>query len=211
LQKQLLLDIGMEESKIFYKPNFLSGFSNALPPKFESREPFYLYAGRLSEEKGIKDLVNAFKENGKSILIVGDGPLANWVQNETNDQIRYSKALPREYLEELYASCQAFIVPSRWFEGQPTTVIEAQSTGAIVIAAYSDNLGKMIDHGINGFLYQIQPNYQLNELIHNFESMSIEAKEEMSKASYQHFLEHYTLERHQEAIKQLYHFDLDHE
>lgn len=207
LQEQLLIDIGIEPEKIKYKPNFLTGFNNAAPPLFSTRKPFYLFVGRLSEEKGIKDLVKAFKENGKSLLIVGDGPLADWVQAQTNEKISYSKALPRESLVALYASCLALILPSRWFEGQPMTVIEAQNAGAIVIAAYSNNMSRMIEHEKNGFLYQTSHNYQLNNTITIFESLSNEAKEEMSKAAHQQFLSTYTLERHLDAIKQLYHFE----
>ena len=207
LQEQLLLDIGIEPSKIRYKPNFLNGFSNVKPPLFETRKPFYLFVGRLSEEKGIKDLMEAFKENEKSLLIVGDGPLADWVKQETNDKIKYSKAIPRESLEALYASCLALILPSRWYEGQPMTIIEAQNSGAIVIAAYSNNMSTMIENGVNGFLYPIQPSYQLNHVISIFESLSINAKDEMSKAAHQHFLKTYTLKRHVDALKQLYHFE----
>jgi glycosyltransferase involved in cell wall biosynthesis len=87
------------------------------------------------------------------------------------------------------------------------TVIEAQNTGAVVIAAYSNNMSKMIENEVNGFLYHIQPNYQLNYVISIFESLSTEAKDEMSKAAHQHFLKTYTLERHVDALKQLYHFE----
>lgn len=207
LQEQLLLDIGIDPFKIKYKPNFLTGLSHNYPTNFENRNTFYLFVGRLSEEKGVKDLVQAFKENGKSLLIVGDGPLAKWVQAETTEKIQYSNAIPRASLIKLYESCTALIFPSRWFEGQPMTVIEAQSTGAIVIAAYSSNMSKMIEHEINGLLYSIQPCCQLNQVISNFESLSLENKHQMSKAAYEKFLANYTKEKHIEAIKHLYHFE----
>jgi glycosyltransferase involved in cell wall biosynthesis len=207
LQEQLLLDIGIASTKIRFKSNFLTGLNNTFPTVFESRKPFYLFVGRLSEEKGIKDLVRAFKENGKPLLIVGDGPLSEWVQQEKNEKIQYSKAVARESLVELYASCAALIFPSRWFEGQPMTVIEAQSTGAIVIAAYSNNMSKMIEHETNGLLYSIEPSNQLNQVINNFESLSLETKHQMSKAAYEKYLANYTKENHIEAIKHLYHFE----
>ncbi|HQS56609.1 MAG TPA: glycosyltransferase family 4 protein [Sediminibacterium sp.] len=207
LQEQLLIDIGIETAKIRFKSNFLTGLSNTPPPAFETRQSFYLFVGRLSEEKGIKDLVKAFKENGKSLLIVGDGPLSEWVQQETTDKIQYSKAVARESLVALYASCSALVFPSRWFEGQPLTVIEAQSTGAIVIAAYSNNMSKMIEHETNGLLYPIEQSNQLNQVINNFESLSLETKKQMSKAAYEKYQANYTKEKHIEAIKHLYHFE----
>lgn len=207
LQEQLLLDIGIGAAKIRLKSNFLTGLSNIPPPPFETRQEFYLFVGRLSEEKGIKDLVQAFKENGKSLLIVGDGPLNEWVQQEATEKIQYSKAVARASLVALYASCTALVFPSRWFEGQPLTVIEAQSTGAIVIAAYSNNMSNMIEHETNGLLYAIEPSNLLNQVINNFESLSLEIKQQMSKAAYEKYLANYTKEKHIEAIKHLYHFE----
>jgi glycosyltransferase involved in cell wall biosynthesis len=129
------------------------------------------------------------------------------VQQKTDEKIQYSKAVPRASLVELYASCTALIFPSRWFEGQPLTVIEAQSTGAIVIAAYSSNMSKMIEHEINGLLYTIDPSMQLNQVINIFESLSLETKKKMSEAAYEKYLTTYTKEKHIEALKQLYHFE----
>ncbi|MEQ1625435.1 MAG: glycosyltransferase [Sediminibacterium sp.] len=129
------------------------------------------------------------------------------MQRETTDKIQYSKAVPRTSLVELYASCTALVFPSRWFEGQPLTVIEAQSTGAIVIAAFSSNMSKMIEHGINGLLYPIESSNQLNQVINNFESLSLETKQQMSKAAYEKYLANYTKEKHIQAIKHLYYFE----
>lgn len=218
LQEQLLINTGIPSNKIMNKPNFFKGFNHQTPPPFESRDDFYLYVGRLNPEKGIKELVQAFKENGKKLRIVGDGPLAEWVKSQigtptdaTNDsttsQITYTPALPRESLAALYQSCKALILPSRWYEGQPMTVIEAQSTGAIVIAADSPNMKRMVTHGMNGFLYPLEPSHQLNEVIHIFEARSVEANDGMSKAAYQQFLRSYTEEQHINALKLLYHFE----
>jgi len=207
LQEQLLINQGIPQNKIVYKPNFFQGFNHEAPPTYESRDDFYLYIGRLNPEKGIQELVQAFKENGKKLRIVGDGPLADWVKSQATHQITYTPALPRSSLAALYQTCKALILPSRWYEGQPMTVIEAQSTGAIVIAADSPNMQRMVANGMNGFLYSLEPSHQLNEVIHIFEARSVEAKDGMSKAAYQQFLRSYTEEQHINALKLLYHFE----
>ena len=207
LQEEFLLKSGIPKEKIFAKPNFLLGFSDATPIPFEQRENFYLYVGRLSEEKGIRDLVEAFMQNGKPLKIVGDGPLAGWVQEQASPNIEYLAAVPRESLAQLYQSCAALILPSRWFEGQPMTVIEAQSKGAIVIAADSANMRDMISHGEDGYLYAINPDNQLNEVISIFEARSNETKDALSKAAYGRFQRSYTINQHINALKLLYHFE----
>lgn len=246
LQEQFLLNTGIPKEKIFRKSNFLlnslvseppfdseASFSletSASPPPFSTRDNFYLYVGRLSEEKGIRDLVEAFMDNGKPLKIVGDGPLASWVQeqiresnkqilerehnvihensnNQAKSNIEYLAAVPRESLAALYASCAALILPSRWFEGQPMTVIEAQSHGTIVIAADSANMRGMISHEEDGYLYAIHPINQLNEVISIFEARSNETKDALSKAAYDRFLRSYTINQHINALKLLYHFE----
>lgn len=219
LQEQFLLNSGIPKEKIFAKPNFLLGFPDTEPISFERRADFYLYVGRLSEEKGIRDLVEAFIQNGKPLKIVGDGPLADWIkeriqgsvheksQDHTKSNIEYLAAVPRESLAQLYQSCAALILPSRWFEGQPMTVIEAQSKGAIVIAADSANMRGMITHAEDGYLYAINPVNQLNEVISIFEARSRETKDALSKAAYGRFQRSYTINQHINALKLLYHFE----
>lgn len=234
LQEQFLLNSGIPQEKIFKKSNFLlksldktiptPSLDGALalqastpeleaPPPFSNRDNFYLYVGRLSEEKGIRDLVEAFIENGKPLKIVGDGPLASWVQEQIQasaqkkPNIEYLSAVPRESLAALYASCAALILPSRWFEGQPMTVIEAQSHGTIVIAADSANMRGMISHEADGYLYAIHPINQLNEVISIFEARSNETKVALSKAAYDRFQRSYTINQHINALKLLYHFE----
>ena len=217
LQEQFLLNRGIPQEKIFRKSNFLLNASEASPQEattspnnpvaFLSRENFYLYVGRLSEEKGIRDLVEAFLENGKPLKIVGDGPLASWVQEQKKPNIEYLAAVPRESLAQLYQNCAALILPSRWFEGQPMTVIEAQSHGTIVIAADSANMRGMISHEEDGYLYAIHPTNQLNEVISIFEARSNETKDALSKAAYDRFQRSYTINQHINALKLLYHFE----
>ncbi|WP_438945241.1 glycosyltransferase family 4 protein [Sediminibacterium sp.] len=217
LQEQFLLNSGIPQEKVFKKSNFLLNTAASL--SFSSRENFYLYVGRLSEEKGIRDLVEAFLENGKPLKIVGDGPLAGWIQeqieqlnqtksaNHFKSNIEYLAAIPRESLAQLYQSCAALILPSRWFEGQPMTVIEAQSHGTIVIAADSANMRGMISHEEDGYLYAINPTNQLNEVISIFEARSNETKDALSKAAYDRFQRSYTINQHINALKLLYHFE----
>ncbi|BDQ13369.1 glycosyltransferase family 4 protein [Sediminibacterium sp. TEGAF015] len=231
LQEQFLLNSGIPKEKIFKKSNFLlKSLDTSSPAPFSTRENFYLYVGRLSEEKGIRDLVEAFMDNGKPLKIVGDGPLAEWVQeqireseqkkgegehtivqenskNQAKSNIEYLAAVPRESLAALYASCAALILPSRWFEVQPMTVIEAQSHGSIVIAADSANMRGMISHEADGYLYPIHPINQLNEVISIFEARSNETKDALSKAAYDRFQRSYTINQHINALKLLYHFE----
>ena len=47
-----------------------------------------------------------------------------------------------------------YLSPSK-FEGNPKTILEAMSTGCIVIASNIKNHKEIIDHNITGFLYDL--------------------------------------------------------
>jgi glycosyltransferase involved in cell wall biosynthesis len=68
-------------------------------------------------------------------------------------------------------------------------------------------MSKMIEHETNGLLYPIEQSNQLNQVINNFESLSLETKKQMSKDAYEKYQANYTKEKHIEAIKHLYHFE----
>lgn len=64
--------------RLLVKPNFCY----ALPvTNVEIERDYYLFVGRLSEEKGILTLLKAFAENGLPLKVVGSGPLSPLVEN----------------------------------------------------------------------------------------------------------------------------------
>jgi glycosyltransferase involved in cell wall biosynthesis len=61
--KQLFIEKGIAAHKIILKANFLP--NTYLDVKQPSPDDFYLFAGRLTEEKGIRHLIEAFSNSGK--------------------------------------------------------------------------------------------------------------------------------------------------
>lgn len=204
LLAQLIQSQGIPAGKIWTKPNFVRSADFPGFHHFENRGDFYLFAGRLTEEKGIRDLVAVFKENGKRLVIAGDGPLADWINSLAVANIEYKGAIPREALFLLYSSCKALLFPSRWLEGLPMTIIEAQSTGAIVIAAVTATTEQMVTHGSDGFLYRQGDAPDLAKLITQFESFPENLKKQVSEAAYHRFQQHYTEENYLREIKKIY-------
>lgn len=201
---QLLQDIGIPSEKIFVKPNFLATQKTESIPNYLDRADFYLFVGRLSEEKGIRQLIRAFEKMQKKLVIAGDGDLRNFVTEHTSPTIQYKGLLPKEEITHLYTSCKALIFPSLWIEGMPMTIIEAQSTGAIPIAARSVTTEKIVDHGVNGFLYTPENESDLLNLIDHFESLPIESLNTLSQNVQTHFLQTYSSEQHTKAITAIY-------
>jgi glycogen(starch) synthase len=103
----------------------------------EDDPPFVLYAGRLSREKGILDLVEA--ADGIPLVIAGDGPLREQVPGALG-------FVPHEDLVRLYRRAAVVAVPSHR-EGFGVVCAEAMAHGRPVVAG---SVGGLLDLVVDG-------------------------------------------------------------
>src|SRR5690606_8024086 len=116
---------------------------------------YFLFVGRLTEEKGILVLLDAFAGTDLRLQIVGDGPLRKHVTAaaQTSPNITYVGALERTAVTPLLASCTALVFPSIWYEGMPMTLLEAFAVGTPVISSNLGAMQSMTHVGKNGWLF----------------------------------------------------------
>jgi glycosyltransferase involved in cell wall biosynthesis len=98
------------------------------------RNDQWIYVGRLSDEKGVPELLADFPES-KRLTIVGDGPLRDYVAYEaarSRGRITYLGMLDRSTVLEHVANAVGLVFPSKMPEGIPTVVIEALAVGTPV-------------------------------------------------------------------------------
>lgn len=102
------------------------------------REIKFLYVGRVSKEKNLHLLVEAFKEIVASgskahLVVVGDGPYLEELRRETQGlPCHYSGYLEGDDLPQIYASADIFVFPSTT-DTFGNVVLEAQASGLPVI------------------------------------------------------------------------------
>ena len=101
-----------------------------------------LFAGRLSEEKGIDDLLAAAA--GLRLVVAGDGPLRPRVP----DALGF---VPRDELARLYDRAAVVVCPSRR-EGFGVTCAEAMAHGRAVVASAIGGLTELVEHEVTGLL-----------------------------------------------------------
>ena len=145
---------GLPAEKIFVKPNFV----DPDPGVGEGKGGYALFVGRLSVEKGIDVLLEAWAQLGTKIplKILGDGPLASKV-SETTQQLPGIEWLGRRPMEDVYAlmqNAQFLIFPSKWYEGLPRTLIECFACGTPVIAANLGAMSSFVTHYETGLHFQ---------------------------------------------------------
>ena len=115
-----------------------------LPPEVggEADPPEILFAGRLSPEKGILELVEAAR--GLPLVVAGDGPLRDRVPGALG-------FVPRERLRELYRRAAVVACPSRR-EGFGVVCAEAMAHGRPVVASAVGGLLDIVVDGETGLL-----------------------------------------------------------
>lgn len=199
--KEILIQSGIKENKIHFKHNFLIEIPQA---STAPKKDFYLFVGRLSEEKGIRHLLTAFDELQKPLSIIGNGELSELVQLSTNNFVQWLGLKSKQEVFELMQQCKALIFPSIWIEGMPMTIIEAQCLGTIPIVAKLVNTEKMIVDGVDGLLYEPANELSLMDAIHRFEQLSPLQLLTISNNARNKALQFYTEDAHMKLISEIY-------
>lgn len=145
---------GLPADKIVVKPNFVQP-----DPGFrENKEDYVVFVGRLSPEKGIDVLLDAWRSEQRQIplKIVGDGPLGDMVRAHcrANPMIQWLGAQPFERTLQLIAAARMLVFPSIWYETFGRSMIEAKAAGTPVIASDLGAMAELNTHGENGLLFE---------------------------------------------------------
>jgi glycosyltransferase involved in cell wall biosynthesis len=166
----------------------------------------FLYIGRLSEEKGIDCLLEAFKSTNLELLIGGNGPLIDNIKaiSQKYQNIQYLGSLDREQVLQNMQKRTALIFPSLWYEGMPLTIVEAFSQGLPVIASNLGAMSSMVKDGYSGLLFEAGNSAGLQIKLIEWQNKSQEEKEQFSKNAYRTYLENYTPERNLSQLTAIY-------
>ncbi len=104
--------------------------------------PHALYVGRLSEEKGVRELAEAARD--LPLVVVGDGPLRSLFPHAVG-------FVPPHALGSYYERAALVVVPSRR-EGYGMVAREAMAHGRPVVATAVGGLLDAVENGVTGVL-----------------------------------------------------------
>lgn len=182
---------GVLKEQFAVKPNF-TGVPEVSDPS--KRGEHFLFIGRLSEEKGIQVLINAFKELPFLLRIAGDGPLKSQVIQATTQfsNIKYLGNLSTDEVTEELRKTQALILSSICYEGMPMTLLEAFSSSTPVIASNLGAMTSLISNEINGFLFKPGDVENLKEVVSKYNTLSTIEKEQMGANAFESFQSKYS-------------------
>ncbi len=149
-----LVEGGLPADRIVVKPNFVEG----APAPGSGAGGYALFVGRLSAEKGLATVLEAWQRLGPAIplKIVGEGPLGDSVEAVAASKLEV-ECLGRRSLAEVYElmrGARFLVFPSEWYEPFGRVAIEAFACGTPVIASNTGGMAELIDDRRTGRLFR---------------------------------------------------------
>ncbi len=147
-RKTRVVFTGIETDKYYYK----------------SSGNFYLSASRLDELKRIDMIIDAFRKNGKRLVIAGTGPEEKKLRKRAAgaENIEFLGRVSDEKLRELYATCKAAIAASV-AEDLGLVAIESHASGKPIVAVKEGGFLETVN-GSNGILFDRDINRAIDQL-----------------------------------------------
>lgn len=181
-QRDMMIKAGLPANAIHIKPH--SAIDRGTPVPWDQRENRVVFIGRLSEEKGLHVLLDAWITMGPKaprIDIIGEGPLKAEIKmrikaNRLQNKIRLIGALKHDEAIAYLAGSKLLVMPSVWDETFGLPIIEAFSSGVPVIASDRAHFPEMMSTTNGGCTYPSQDSNKLASLVMSLWDREIELR-----------------------------------
>jgi glycosyltransferase involved in cell wall biosynthesis len=188
--------------RMLVKPNFCYPYEQGK----ESKEDYYLYVGRLSAEKGINILLEAFKNMNVRLKIAGSGPMEAEVSAAATiyPNIDFLGLNGPDEIRKIIAGAKALIFTSVWFETFGMVIIEAFSCGVPVIASAIGEAQYLVKDGVDGLLFRSGDSADLINKIRYFETLDKDSQSKLGQNALKHYTENFTPKENLDKLTMIY-------
>jgi len=142
---------GIPAERIHVKPNFLMEDPGVVAQPGDGA----VFVGRLSPEKGLEGLLDAWNAVPAPLSVVGEGPLRQWAMARSAG--RPIRVLGQLRAADVVASIKAvrlLVMPSIWYECFPRVLLEAYACGRPVVASRLGSMAEIVKDGETGLLFE---------------------------------------------------------
>lgn len=153
--RQQFIAGGLPAAHVVVKPNFV----HPDPGTKTGPGQYALVVGRLSQEKGIHTLVQAWRSGlDFPLKIVGDGPLMPEVRQLVHEHHLHHIELlgqrPHQEILSLLKGARFLVFPSEVYENFPLAIAEAFACQVPIIASRLGSMAEIITDGCTGLLFE---------------------------------------------------------
>lgn len=143
---------GLPKSKLTVKPNFLS-----IDPGLSNQSGDYVISiGRLSVEKGTRNLISAWQQLPTQIplRVYGDGLLSGESRERATNlglnSISFYGQVPQEESIQALKAARFIVVPSGCYENFPMSILEAFACGIPALVSNRGAMPEIVEDGVTG-------------------------------------------------------------
>jgi glycosyltransferase involved in cell wall biosynthesis len=204
--KKTLVQEGVEAEKVSVVPLGFDATAVAFEEETTSianRPLRLLYAGRITQRKGLKYLLEAIQSFNKSdveLHIIGNIYGSGEAFKKYSSLYTYSKGVSQLELFKMYKNYDALVFPSV-LEGFGLVTVEAMGAGLPVITTPHTNATEVIRDGINGFVVPIRDSKAIADAIGRLRNMDNASFQQMRLEARKTALQ-YTWDAHTNKISQ---------
>jgi glycosyltransferase involved in cell wall biosynthesis len=193
----------LPSDRVHLKPNFLTSD----PGQGSGEGGFAMYLGRLSPEKKIDTLLEAWGRLGGTVplKIFGGGPLADLVEDAAakDPSIEYMGFVPNEEVIRQLGEARALVFTSGTYEGLPKTIVESYAKGTPVIAFKFGSMEDLVEDGQTGWHVKPGDTSDLARVVDEVFSMPGNL-ESMRGSIRQRYLDSYTPDANHARLIEIY-------
>jgi glycosyltransferase involved in cell wall biosynthesis len=193
------IEAGFPANKIVVKPNFYDckgGGSES------ASEKGALFVGRLSREKGVATLLEAWKSLNISLRIAGEGPL-DMSSGHKNKCITFLGHLSGNQVSLEMSKAAFLVMPSEWYEGFPMVLVEAFALGLPVVASRLGGMAEIVEDGVTGLHFEPGNPRDLVEKVKWMHDHPEQCRQ-MGQNTRRVYEEKYTPEKNYEMLMEIY-------
>ncbi|MEO5691688.1 MAG: glycosyltransferase family 4 protein [Usitatibacter sp.] len=178
----------VEPQRVHIVPNFAQDYlfvtRDTIHRKFAAMQPLrILYLSGMTAEKGCFDLVEAYLGTTPDVRrtiqldfagkFYSEGERAAFLARVDGVAgITYHGLVDEPEKSRLFAKAHVFCLPSRMFEGQPISILEAYAAGCVVLATGQDGIRDVFTDGVNGFEFRPGVPAELRSVLEMLASVS---------------------------------------
>ena len=149
-----------------------------------TRNKQFVFLGRMTEEKGVRQLARAAREANLPVTFVGEGPLLDEIRAQ-GDPVRCTGWQDSAGVNRILQEARALVFPSTWYETGGLVVPEALGRGIPVLVSRETGAADFIVDGENGFLLDRDDGHSLRARMHQLADDAI--AERMGRQAYERY------------------------